>query len=259
MPPITTDTGMVQYHPQMDLEPVIDHHFGYDVQYLPAYHTGVSHEQPLEVSQQNATLGHEDDFLAGSQRAFTGDVISQPLMDTSTPMSPIATDTGMVQYHPQMYLGPVIDDHSEYNVQYSPAYKTGVSHHNPTEDHGSFVDRPISFNNLPLSPSTQGDSPTAPPVLTTSSEQALGASSLAPLAEASTTHTCHWFDRNESPCHGSIIADRSDAAQHLRDHHGVKRNSSLVTCLWDGCMKRMRGDSLSRHIVNLHMNIALDA
>ncbi|KAH7923069.1 hypothetical protein BV22DRAFT_608207 [Leucogyrophana mollusca] len=178
-------------------------------------------------------------------------------------MPPITNDTGMVQYDPQVYLGFMIDDRSGYNHQYSPADHTAVSHQNLTGDHGSFADQAIPFNlpvtpfnNLLPSPSIQGDSSMAPAVLNVPSEQALGASSLAPFAEASTTHRCQ-FDHNVSACHTSIIADRLSVARHLRLYHNVKINSSRVTCLWEGCTKEIRADSLSRHIVNRHMKTRL--
>ncbi|KAH7918984.1 hypothetical protein BV22DRAFT_885975 [Leucogyrophana mollusca] len=219
-------------------------------------------DQPLEASQRDVPLGYEGHFLAGLQQAFSGAVISKPWMGTYS-QSFLSQPTGTAQYDTQMHPEPTIDVHSGHNHQYSPAYYTNVSHQNPTGDYGSFFDQPMSFNlpvtpfnNLPLSPSTQGDSSMAPAVLTTSSEQVLGASSLTPFAEASTTHRCQ-FDRNGSPCHTSIIAKRREAAEHLRVYHKVKRNSSWVTCLWDGCMQRIRADGLSRHIVNCHMKAKL--
>ncbi|KAH7918989.1 hypothetical protein BV22DRAFT_1041306 [Leucogyrophana mollusca] len=124
---------------------------------------------------------------------------------------------------------------------------------------GAAISQPLENTyapSLPLSPSIQGDSLTTPDAPNVSLEQTLGASSLAHFVEAPTTHTCQ-FDRNGSPCHKSIIANRLDVARHLRLYHNVKRNSSRVTCLWDGCMKEIRADSLSRHIVNRHMNAKL--
>ncbi|KAH7918991.1 hypothetical protein BV22DRAFT_1041307 [Leucogyrophana mollusca] len=109
---------------------------------------------------------------------------------------------------------------------------------------------------LPLSPSIQGDSLTTPDAPNLSLRQTLGASSLVHFTQATTTHGCQ-FDCNGSPCHTSVIANRLDVARHLRLYHNIKRNSSRVSCLWDGCMKEIRADSLSRHIVNCHMNATL--
>ncbi|KAH7923067.1 hypothetical protein BV22DRAFT_1036742 [Leucogyrophana mollusca] len=174
---------------------ILDYLHVYPLPVGELYQWGETNNQPLEVPQQNLPLGYEDSFWAELDQAFTGAVISQPLVDTYTP-------------------------------------------------------------NLPLSPSILGDPLVTPDLLNVPSEQASGASSFAHFAQASTLHRCQ-FDCNGSPCNISIIADRLDVARHLRRYHNVKRNSSRVTCFWDGCMKEIRADSLSRHIVNRHMNTKL--
>ncbi|OJA20845.1 hypothetical protein AZE42_02506 [Rhizopogon vesiculosus] len=65
-------------------------------------------------------------------------------------------------------------------------------------------------------------------------------------------HLCRW----DAGCGLCVEAEKSDVARHLQATHGVKPGGDklFIPCLWDGCEKVMKKESLSRHIVAVHLS-----
>jgi len=53
----------------------------------------------------------------------------------------------------------------------------------------------------------------------------------------------------------ALTVDKSEVAQHLQLHHGVKPggDKDRTSCRWEGCGKKMK-ESISRHIVVVHLD-----
>ncbi|KAH7924676.1 hypothetical protein BV22DRAFT_1034908 [Leucogyrophana mollusca] len=73
-------------------------------------------------------------------------------------------------------------------------------------------------------------------------------------ARTAITYQCQ-YDCDASHCHKSVGGTKAEVKQHLRDYHGFRGSNVRVECRWKGCkrLKKMRGDSLARHIVGYHM------
>ncbi|KAH7918318.1 hypothetical protein BV22DRAFT_911318 [Leucogyrophana mollusca] len=59
-------------------------------------------------------------------------------------------------------------------------------------------------------------------------------------------YQCKW-DVAGSPCGRHFASDKDSISLHLEHRHDVD-TKGVVDCMWTGCAKRIRGDSLSRHI-----------
>lgn len=64
---------------------------------------------------------------------------------------------------------------------------------------------------------------------------------------------CRW---DGGSCISPLTVDKSEVARHLQLHHGVKigGDKDKMTCNWDGCGKEMKKESISRHIVAVHLS-----
>lgn len=67
-----------------------------------------------------------------------------------------------------------------------------------------------------------------------------------------TSCRCRW----DGGCLSVLTADRSEVMKHLQLHHGVKSggDKGKMLCHWDGCGKEMQKESISRHIVTVHLS-----
>ncbi|KAH7928724.1 hypothetical protein BV22DRAFT_189352 [Leucogyrophana mollusca] len=66
-------------------------------------------------------------------------------------------------------------------------------------------------------------------------------------------YRCGW-DEAGSPCHLWVEGEKQQIGQHLHGWHNTRTgHRQEVTCLWDGCGRRMRKGSLARHIVTKHL------
>jgi len=63
---------------------------------------------------------------------------------------------------------------------------------------------------------------------------------------------CHWNDC----CPHYLKAEKSEVAKHLQVVHDVKPGGDKLPmkCTWDGCGKSMKKESISRHIVAVHLS-----
>ncbi|KAG1740835.1 uncharacterized protein EDB91DRAFT_1029286, partial [Suillus paluster] len=63
---------------------------------------------------------------------------------------------------------------------------------------------------------------------------------------------CRW-DRS---CSSILTVEKSEVAKHLHIAHGVKPggDKNVMSCSWDGCGKEMKKESISRHIVAVHLS-----
>jgi len=63
---------------------------------------------------------------------------------------------------------------------------------------------------------------------------------------------CHWDDC----CSHYLKAEKSEVAKHLQVVHDVKPGGDKLPmkCTWDGCGKSMKKESISRHIVAVHLS-----
>ncbi|KAG1742503.1 hypothetical protein EDB19DRAFT_1595894, partial [Suillus lakei] len=63
---------------------------------------------------------------------------------------------------------------------------------------------------------------------------------------------CRWGDGS---CSSLLTFDKSEVAKHLQVH-GVKSggDKEKMLCNWDGCRKEMKKESISRHIVAVHLS-----
>ncbi|KAG1861927.1 hypothetical protein C8R48DRAFT_673374 [Suillus tomentosus] len=54
----------------------------------------------------------------------------------------------------------------------------------------------------------------------------------------------------------ALTVDKSEVAQHLQQHHGVKPggDKDRTPCRREGCGKKMKKESISRHIVAVHLD-----
>jgi len=68
-------------------------------------------------------------------------------------------------------------------------------------------------------------------------------------------HQCRW-EEDQSPCYLWIRGDKSYINTHIQKWHGGKPGGekTLVKCRWSGCGKTMLKESISRHIVSIHMD-----
>ncbi|KAG1794333.1 uncharacterized protein HD556DRAFT_1205840, partial [Suillus plorans] len=64
---------------------------------------------------------------------------------------------------------------------------------------------------------------------------------------------CGW---DGGSCFSALTVDKSEVAQHLQLHHGVKPggDKDRTSCRWEGCGKKMKKESISRHIVAVHLD-----
>ncbi|KIK43960.1 hypothetical protein CY34DRAFT_662928 [Suillus luteus UH-Slu-Lm8-n1] len=64
---------------------------------------------------------------------------------------------------------------------------------------------------------------------------------------------CRW---SGGSCISPLTVDKSEVSRHLQIHHGVKigGDKDKMTCNWDGCGKEMKKESISRHIVAVHLS-----
>ncbi|KIJ58261.1 hypothetical protein HYDPIDRAFT_119742 [Hydnomerulius pinastri MD-312] len=65
-------------------------------------------------------------------------------------------------------------------------------------------------------------------------------------------HKCQW-GTPDTPCDMWVIGDKAIVGSHLRKWHKHNRQGGRVACQWQGCGKRMRKDSLNRHVVSIHL------
>ena len=73
-------------------------------------------------------------------------------------------------------------------------------------------------------------------------------------------HKCQWA-KYSNPCGMWIIGSKSHVGAHIRRwHRQAHTEDSKTNCLWDGCTtnKVMLKDSISRHIVSVHLGEAFD-
>lgn len=68
----------------------------------------------------------------------------------------------------------------------------------------------------------------------------------------STSSLCRW---GGGSCTSLLASDKSEVGKHLQFIHGVKSggDKEKVSCIWDGCGKEMKKESISRHIVAVHL------
>ncbi|KAG1781839.1 hypothetical protein EV702DRAFT_1067202 [Suillus placidus] len=69
-----------------------------------------------------------------------------------------------------------------------------------------------------------------------------------------TSNFCRW-DGGGS-CTSLLTSDKSEVAKHLQLLHGVKSggDKDKMSCEWHGCGKVMKKESISRHVVAVHMS-----
>jgi len=62
---------------------------------------------------------------------------------------------------------------------------------------------------------------------------------------------CHW-----GHCYSYLEAEKSEVAKHLQVVHDIKPGGDklYIKCMWDGCGKSMKKESISRHIVAVHLS-----
>ena len=61
-------------------------------------------------------------------------------------------------------------------------------------------------------------------------------------------YPCWWFDGHY--CNHMIEADVHQLFLHLKEHHGVRGGPvDSFNCLWQGCLMRVKHNSLPRHII----------
>lgn len=67
-------------------------------------------------------------------------------------------------------------------------------------------------------------------------------------------YQCQWFD-GAMTCSEIVTGTRSAIAQHLQVAHAIrlKADKTVQVCLWENCQKVMRGESIARHILAVHM------
>ncbi|KAG0703330.1 hypothetical protein DFH29DRAFT_771318, partial [Suillus ampliporus] len=63
---------------------------------------------------------------------------------------------------------------------------------------------------------------------------------------------CRW----DESCGWHLAVEKSEVAKHLQIVHGVKSggDKDKMPCSWDGCGKEMKKESISRHIVAVHLS-----
>jgi hypothetical protein len=68
-----------------------------------------------------------------------------------------------------------------------------------------------------------------------------------------TSSLCRW---GGGSCTSPLTPDKSEVGKHLQVHHGVKSggDKDRMPCSWDGCGKEMKKESISRHIVAVHLS-----
>ncbi|KAG1861844.1 hypothetical protein C8R48DRAFT_217305 [Suillus tomentosus] len=68
-----------------------------------------------------------------------------------------------------------------------------------------------------------------------------------------TSSFCSW---DGGLCFSSLTVDKSEVAKHLQLHHGMKPggDKEKIPCRWEGCGKEMKKESISRHIIAVHLD-----
>lgn len=74
----------------------------------------------------------------------------------------------------------------------------------------------------------------------------------ASLNDTSCPGRCRW----DGGCLSVLTVDRSEVMKHLQLHHNVKSggDKDKMLCHWDSCGKEMQKESISRHIVTVHLS-----
>lgn len=67
-------------------------------------------------------------------------------------------------------------------------------------------------------------------------------------------YLCQWFD-GAGRCGAPLTGTKSAITQHLQEVHTIRLKADKTThvCLWNECHKPMRGESIARHILTVHM------
>ena len=76
-----------------------------------------------------------------------------------------------------------------------------------------------------------------------------------------TTYICEWHD-NGPPCNVMLYSSgdlKHSVSQHLHRFHNFLPSSGKSTqkCLWRGCLKELKQESIARHIVSVHLRAAV--
>jgi len=106
-----------------------------------------------------------------------------------------------------------------------------------------------NFSSSDLSESTSHSSPE----MTCSKEgSSPPGSDYSSLMEDSASPTCRWDPHCESP----LDPEKSEVSKHLQAVHDVKPggDKTYMHCQWEGCGKHMKKESISRHIVAVHLS-----
>ncbi|KAH7903926.1 hypothetical protein BJ138DRAFT_1167377 [Hygrophoropsis aurantiaca] len=56
-------------------------------------------------------------------------------------------------------------------------------------------------------------------------------------------------------CDKWILMTKEAFSEHIRKEHSLKTSNSEVTCGWQDCMRKKRGDTLVRHVMEVHLKI----
>lgn len=108
-----------------------------------------------------------------------------------------------------------------------------------------------NFNNLYLS-DLCGENALHSPTSSCSEERRSDCTSLMDDMD-DTLSLCRW---SGGSCCSFLTVDKSEMVKHLQIHHGVKPggDKDRMTCNWDGCGKEMKKESISRHIIAIHLS-----
>lgn len=83
---------------------------------------------------------------------------------------------------------------------------------------------------------------------------------IAQMAEVQAGHIslatvpCQWTHMGHFEACGAGITYKSDPA-HFRDVHGIAnlKKDAQITCLWEGCQKRIQRKNFFRHVRECHL------
>lgn len=66
------------------------------------------------------------------------------------------------------------------------------------------------------------------------------------------TVICQWTT-GAVPCGETVVGTKRAVGQHLQAKHAIRLKPDTTICLWGGCQKSMRRESMARHILAVHI------
>ncbi|KAG1742538.1 hypothetical protein EDB19DRAFT_1827731 [Suillus lakei] len=214
------------------------------------------HQPPPDIPR-HPDNGINPHHLSGSEHMEGYNFGPEPFLSFDDSFLPELDMTSSMDYVPSQtwnsYTLPQSSDESSSDgglpCDYARANKHAHNHHDEPLSH-NIQPCPQNSSNVYLS-GLCGRADLPSPTPSWSEERGSECSSLMDDLD-SPLSSCRW---GGGFCSSLLTFDKSEVAKHLQIH-GVKSggDKEKMLCNWDGCRKEMKKESISRHIVAVHLS-----